>query len=193
LNWFDVLKEQRQVAQTIQSFRPIEVDKPFTIDEPEKDCYEKLFEHLASLFPRKEANEEVHPYTTFSQGDYESSNYATLTAPSRWSKKFSINPKTIDDEYCYVLEHFKSMDLNELISEFDLEKKYKDYWRQAKKKKIGSNVTFKYYVRPERRIEVRGWTLPNASHELVFTYYFENDITNILLRGVVFFDPEDLK
>jgi len=46
MNWFLILKEQRQVARNIQSFKPIEVDKPFTIDEPEKNCKEELLERL---------------------------------------------------------------------------------------------------------------------------------------------------
>lgn len=50
MNWFDILKEQRQVARNVQSFRPIQLDKPIKLNKPEKNCYEELLEYIHSKF-----------------------------------------------------------------------------------------------------------------------------------------------
>jgi len=51
MNWFDILKEQRQIARNVQSFKPIQLDKPIKLNKPPKDtCYEKLVEYLNSKF-----------------------------------------------------------------------------------------------------------------------------------------------
>jgi len=50
VNWFDILKEQRQIARNVQSFKPIQFDKPIKIKKPEKTCYEKLVEYIQSKF-----------------------------------------------------------------------------------------------------------------------------------------------
>lgn len=45
MNWFDVLKEQRQVARTTQSFKPIQLDKPIKIKKPDNTtCRDRLIE-----------------------------------------------------------------------------------------------------------------------------------------------------
>lgn len=48
MNWFEVLKEQRQVSRNIQSFKPIQLDKPIKIKKPEEDC-KTWFENLDKL------------------------------------------------------------------------------------------------------------------------------------------------
>lgn len=44
MNWFNILKEQRQVARNVQSFKPIQFDKPIKLNKPEKSCEEKFIE-----------------------------------------------------------------------------------------------------------------------------------------------------
>ena len=52
MDWFSILKEQRQVARNVQSFKPIQVDKPFTIPDEEESCYQQLLEYIDSKFER---------------------------------------------------------------------------------------------------------------------------------------------
>ena len=90
MNWFDVLKEQRQVARTIQSFKPIQFDKPIKIKKPEKTCYEKLLDYCSEHGERRDNDEWFYYFESYGSGIF--------------LPKHIILP---DEFYCYALEEFK--------------------------------------------------------------------------------------
>lgn len=94
MNWFEVLKEQRQVAQTAQSFKPIQLDKPINIKKPEKDCYQKLIDYVQSC--GLNIREEFPNYVQFT----DKKNMVIL--PS--SKSITSKRKEL---YCLLLEDLK--------------------------------------------------------------------------------------
>lgn len=104
MDWFNILKEQRQVARNVQSFKPIQLDKPININKPEKDCVTKLIDYLRSKY----SGSKHIPYAymafpsdhIFYEGN-ENSSFLHLPVERR---------KNIPNEvYCQVLDHFKSL------------------------------------------------------------------------------------
>jgi len=92
MTWFSILKEQRQVARTIQSFKPIDVEKPFTIPDEEDSCYEKLLDYCSKHGQRMNNDGIWHVFE----------NYGS----SIEVRKEIISP---DELYCYALEEFKKL------------------------------------------------------------------------------------
>lgn len=90
MNWFDVLKEQRQVARTTQSFKPIQFDKPIKLNKPEKTCYEKLLDYCSEHGERRDHDKSWYAFENYG---------SNIFLP-----KDIILP---DEFYCYALEEFK--------------------------------------------------------------------------------------
>lgn len=94
MNWFNVLKEQRQVARNIQSFKPIQLDKPINIKKPEKDCYQKLIDYVQSC--GLNIKEEFSKYVQFT----DMKNIVIFNA----SKSLISENQEV---YCLILEDLK--------------------------------------------------------------------------------------
>lgn len=130
MNWFSILKEQRQVTRNIQSFKPIQLDKPIKIKKPEEDCVKKLIDYLRSKYSGNENHGDNHiafpSYASFF-GDEIS---AYLNLPNLYEGK---GIHILNEEYCQILDHLKSLNLEEL-----------EAYEKYKAKTVGQNLEIFY-------------------------------------------------
>jgi len=130
VNWFDILKEQRQVAQNVQSFKPIEVDKPFTIPEPEDSCEERFIERAKtaamsvgfnSFNPYEVAqrydetiqleNHKLHLNFYYVNGSsaFKNRSPTPTDAFANWGTYLDSNKDVTDELFCWMMDEYDKL------------------------------------------------------------------------------------
>ena len=140
MNWFHLLKVQRQTQRQGVSAR--QKDEEFIFEDEDDDCYEKLLEYLSSHYSKKE---EKHRRFVFSFDLAKDS--VSVNKPIAFIGLFGeyhYGPK--DEYYCQVLDHFKSINLDELIRSVP---RGGDFSERLKEIQISPNVKMSYLVQYE--------------------------------------------
>lgn len=112
MNWFDILKEQRQVSRNIQSFKPIQLSKPIKLNKPkETTCRDKLidlYKKALNSFPDGKRRDE-----NLSNEHYDLSiNHEFAYEGGKVFVKVSIPNEGVlpDEAYCLLLKEFERVE-----------------------------------------------------------------------------------
>ena len=173
MNWFHLLKVQRQTQRQGVSAR--QKDEEFIFEDEDDDCYEKLLEYLSSNYPKKEERHRNFIFT-FDQAE----DRASVNKPIA----FVLYDKPKDEYYCQVLDHFKSINLDELVrSSVRVGRLYE----RVKETMISPNVKMRYVVKyPE-----------NEPLIILISYLMIDSIGKAsrisLLDSLTYFNPESLE
>ena len=68
MDWFNILKNPELVQGQRQGIKPIDIQKPFKRVKEEDNCFQKLYEYLASVFPNKKIEDGTEGLTRFYEG-----------------------------------------------------------------------------------------------------------------------------
>ena len=130
MDWFNILKEQRQVARNVQSFKPIQFDKPIKLNKPEKSCEEKFIERARAAAIGIGFN-SFDPYSV-SQAHYDTIKLEThklnmkfyyingssafknrsptpTDALADWGTYLNSNEDVTDDLFCLMMSEYDKM------------------------------------------------------------------------------------
>jgi len=194
MNWFNVLKNAGLAQRQRQGFRLDDKDEDYVLED-EDDCFQKLYEYLASVFPNKKMEDGREGLTRFYEGTSETSNRAFLFSTFYLNHfrhvKNKIDLVDADEEYCQVLNHCKSIDFDELISNFK-RKGYNGQFWQERTKEIGPNVFLRYEVGPV--LDINRKVPPIGPRKLRVGYHLKDGWRQTpLLRFHFHFNSEDLE
>ena len=176
MNWFHLLKVQRQTQR--QGISARQKDEEFIFEDEDNTCYEKLLEYLSSNYPKKE---EKHRRFVFS-GDL-AKDSASVNKPIAFG--FSYDGLK-DEYYCQILDHFKSINLDELIrSSLRVRRRLSGEWKETM---ISPNIKMKYavqYLDYEPGIIYIGYFITDSSKKGFYQVS--------LLSSRTYFNPESLE
>ena len=128
MNWFDILKEQRQVARNVQSFKPIQLDKPIKLNKPEKNCEEEFVER-AKVAARAIGFNSFDPSRITQQynEDFSYSKGKVLTVEFRYvntsgklryrdpevTEYIDADTEVTDDLFCWMMNNYDELDMGD--------------------------------------------------------------------------------
>ena len=165
---------QRQTQRQGVSAR--QKDEEFIFEDEDDDCYEKLLEYLSSHYFKKE---ETRQRLVFS-GDL-AKDSASVTKPTAFGRYYD---EIKDEYYCQVLDHFKSINLDELVrSSVRVGRLYE----RVKETMISPNIKMRYVVK-----------YPENEPLIILISYLAIDssgktISADLLSSRTYFNPESLE